>query len=60
MAVYEDDSIVGHVPYNLACYLPLLLARDVNKAFDEIIGGKVNMGAHESRIRALHVRYLWT
>ena len=39
VAVYEEDSIVGHVPYNLAPYLSRFLARDVNKAFAEVTGG---------------------
>ena len=45
VAVYEEDWVVGHVPYNLAPLLSLFLARDVNKAFAEVIGGKVNRGA---------------
>ena len=27
VALYEDDSIIGHVPYNLAPYLSRFLAR---------------------------------
>ena len=45
VALYEDDSVVGHVPYNLAPYLSRFLARDVNKAFAEVTGEKVNRGA---------------
>ena len=45
VAVYEEDSIVGHVPYNVAPYLSQFLARDVNKAFAEVTGEKVNRGA---------------
>lgn len=45
VAVYEEDCIVGHVPYNLAPCLSRFLARDVNKAFAEVTGGKVNRGA---------------
>ena len=45
VAVYEEDCIVGHVPYNLAPYLSRFLARDVNKAFADVTGGKVNRGA---------------
>ena len=32
VALYKDDAVVGHVPYNLAPYLSRFLARDVNKA----------------------------
>ena len=45
VAVYEEDCIVGHVPYNLVLCLSRFLARDVNKAFAEVTGGKVNRGA---------------
>ena len=45
VALYEDDSIIGHVPYNLAPYLSRFLARDVNKAFAEVTGEKVNRRA---------------
>ena len=45
VALYEDDHVVGHVPYNLAPYLSRFLARDVNKAFAEVTGEKVNRGA---------------
>ena len=45
VALYEDDSIVGHVPYNLAPYLSRISARDVNKAFAEVVGEKVNRRA---------------
>lgn len=38
VGIYEEDSIVRHVPYNLAHYHSIL-ARD---AFAEITGGKVN------------------
>ena len=40
VAVYEEDSVVGHVPYNLAPHLSFL-ARDVNKAFAVFTGAKV-------------------
>ena len=45
VAVYKDISIVGHVPYNLARSISCFLRRDVNKAFAEITGEKVNRGA---------------
>ena len=38
-------TIIGHVPYNLAPYLSRFLARDVNKAFAEVTGEKVNRRA---------------
>ncbi len=42
MAVLKD---VGHVPYNLTSRLFQFLRRDVNKAFAEVTGVKVNRGA---------------
>ena len=45
VALYEDDSIIGHVPYNLAPYLSRFVTRDVNKAFAEVTGEKVNRRA---------------
>lgn len=45
VAVYKEDYIVGHVPYNLAPYFSRFLAKDVNKAFAEVTAGKVNRGA---------------
>ena len=41
VALYKDDAVVGHVPYNLAPYLSRFLARDVNKAFAEVTGERV-------------------
>ena len=38
VALYKDDTIVGHVLYNLAPYLSKFLARDINKAFAEVTG----------------------
>ena len=43
--VFQEDVLVGHVPYNLAPRLFQFLRRDVNKAFSEVTGGKVNRGA---------------
>ena len=40
VAVYKEDVIVGHIPFNLA---PTLLRRDVK--FTEVVGVKVNRGA---------------
>lgn len=45
VAVLKDDVIVGHVPHNLAPRLFQFLRRDVNKAFAEVTGLKVNRGA---------------
>ena len=45
MAVYKDDAVVRHVPYNLAPNLSRFLARDVNKAFAEVTGERVNQRA---------------
>ena len=45
VAVLNDDVIVGHVPYNLAPRFPQYLRREVNKAFAEVTGEKVNRGA---------------
>ena len=45
MALYEDDSIIGHEPYNLAPYLSRFWTRDVNKAFAEVTEEKVNRRA---------------
>ena len=43
--VLKDDVIVGHVPYNLAPRLSQFLRREVNNAFTEVTGEKVNRGA---------------
>ena len=45
VALYQDDAVVGHVPHSLAPYLTRFLTRDVNKAFAEVTGGKINRGA---------------
>ena len=52
VALYEDDCIVGHVPFNLAPYLSRFLARDVNKAFAEVTGEKVNRKAGYEVLRS--------
>ena len=44
VGVFLEDVIVGHVPYNLAPRFSQFLRRDVNKAFAEVTGGKVNQG----------------
>ena len=42
IGVFLEDVIVGHVPHNLATRFSQFLQRDVNKAFAEVTGGKVN------------------
>jgi hypothetical protein len=39
------DVVVGHAPHNLALRLSQFLQRDVNKAFVEVTGKKINRGA---------------
>ena len=46
VAVYEEDSIVG---LYYSPYLSRFLARDVNKAFAEVTGEKVNRRAGYGR-----------
>ena len=46
VAVLKEDSIVGHVPRNLSPRLfHFFKRRDVNKAFAEVTGQKMNRGA---------------
>ena len=45
VAVYYDNDVVGHIPYNLAPKVSAFLKRDVNKGFAEITGERVNRGA---------------
>ena len=45
VSVYLEDMIVGHVPQNLAARLSLFLRRDMNKAFAEVKGDRINRGA---------------
>ena len=44
VAVYKEDQSVGHVPFNLAPSISLFM-RDINKAFANVVGEKVNRGA---------------
>ena len=44
VAVFLEDLLVGHVPFNLASQLYFFLQRDVNKGFAEVTGEKVNRG----------------
>ena len=45
VAVFKEDQVVGHVPFNLAPSISLFLKRDINKAFAKVVGEKVNRGA---------------
>ena len=46
VSLYKEGTIiVGHVPRNLAPRLSAFLRRDVNKAYDEVTGEKLNRGA---------------
>ena len=42
VAVYKEDQVVGHVPFNLAPSISLFLKRDIKKAFAKVVGEKVN------------------
>ena len=44
VGVFLEDAIVGHVPHNLAPRMSQFLQRDVNKAFAEVAGEKINRG----------------
>lgn len=39
------EQVVGHVPFNLAPSMSNFLKRDINKAFAQVVGEKVNRGA---------------
>ena len=45
VTIFKEDAVVGHVPYNIAPRFSQFLRRDVNKAFAEVTGEKVNRGA---------------
>lgn len=45
VAVYYENHMVGHIPYNLAPKVSAFLRREVNKGFAEVTGEKVNRGA---------------
>ena len=45
VAVHIEETIVGHVPYNIAPYMYRFLKRDVNIAYAKVTGGKINRGA---------------
>ena len=45
VGLFLEDVVVGHVPHNLAPQFSQFLRRDVNKAFAEVTGEKINRGA---------------
>ena len=45
VAVFKDGAIVDHVPYNITPRFSQFLRRDVNIAFTEVAGEKINSGA---------------
>jgi hypothetical protein len=45
VGLFLEDVVVGHVPHNLARRFSKFLRRDVNKAFAEVTGQKINCGA---------------
>ena len=42
VAVYKEDVVVGHVPFNLASSISKFLKRDINKAFAKVVGQRIN------------------
>ena len=51
VAILKENVTVGHVPQNIAPRLFHFLRRDVNKAFAEVTGHKVNRGSIVMRSR---------
>ena len=45
VAVQIEETIVGHVPYNIAPYMSRFLKRDVNIAYAKVTGEKIYRGA---------------
>ena len=45
VGLFLEDVVVGHVPHNLVPQFSQFLRRDVNKAFAEVTGQKINRGA---------------
>ena len=45
VALWKEDKIVGHVPYNIASVISQFFRRDCNKGFVQVTGNKVNRGA---------------
>ena len=63
VAVYKEDVVVGHVPFNLASSISKFLKRDINKAFAKVVGQRINRRAgygleipcvYSLRTQALH------
>ena len=40
VAIYKENIVVGHAPYNITPSLSHFLRRDINKAFAEVMGEK--------------------
>ena len=45
VAVLKEETLVGHVPFNLAPFISAFLRRDTNSGFAKVVGEKVNRGA---------------
>ena len=45
VAVWKEDIIAGHVPYNIASVISQSLRQACNKGFVQVTGNKVNRGA---------------
>ena len=45
VAVLREGRVVGHIPFNLAPSISHFLKRDINGAFAQVGGEKVNRGA---------------
>ena len=57
VAVFKEDQVVGHVPFNLAPSISLFLKRDINKAFAKVVGDKVNRGGYGLEIPCIYHLY---
>ena len=45
VAVWKENKIVGHMPYNIASVISQFLRRGCNKGFVQVTGNKVNREA---------------
>ena len=45
VVVLKEETLVGHVPFNLAPFISAFLRRDTNSGFAKVVGEKVNRGA---------------
>ena len=59
VAVYLEDVVAGHVPHNIAPRFSQFLLRDVNRAFAEVMGQKINLGAGYGLEVPLCLQTLW-